>query len=45
MVESDVANIACVAGSIIGLSEGIIYFTKSDADFQRIYVEEKKGWF
>ena len=33
------------AGRIIGLIEGIIYLTKSDADFQKIYVEEKKGWF
>ena len=35
----------CGAGGIIGLIEGIIYLTKSDADFQRIYMEEKKGWF
>ena len=40
-----VANIACFAGSIIGLIEGIIYLTKSDADFQKIYVEQKKAWF
>lgn len=39
------ANIACFAGSIIGLVEGIIYITKSDADFDRIYIEEKKAWF
>lgn len=32
-------------GSIIGLIEGIIYLTKSDADFQKIYVEGKKAWF
>lgn len=25
--------------------EGIIYLTKSDEDFQRIYVDGKKGWF
>lgn len=40
-----VSNIACFAGSIIGLIEGIIYLTKSDADFQKTYVEEKKAWF
>jgi TM2 domain-containing membrane protein YozV len=40
-----VANIACFAGSIIGLIEGIIYITKSDADFQKIYVQGKKAWF
>jgi TM2 domain-containing membrane protein YozV len=32
-------------GAIIGLIEGIIYLTKSDEDFQKIYVEGKKGWF
>ncbi len=40
-----VSNIACLAGSVIGLIEGIIYLTKSDADFQKIYVEGKKAWF
>jgi TM2 domain-containing membrane protein YozV len=40
-----VSVLTCGAGGIIGLIEGIIYLTKSDADFQRIYVVEKKGWF
>lgn len=30
---------------IIGLIEGIIYLTKSDADFVATYVSNKKGWF
>ena len=30
---------------IIGLIEGILYLTKSDADFVAIYVNGKKGWF
>ena len=30
---------------LIGLIEGIIYLTKSDEDFSRIYVQNKKGWF
>jgi TM2 domain-containing membrane protein YozV len=30
---------------IIGLIEGIIYLTKSDAEFYREYAVEKKGWF
>lgn len=30
---------------IIGLIEGIIYLTKSDADFVATYVTGKKGWF
>ena len=31
--------------SIIGLIEGILYLTKSDADFVATYVNGKKGWF
>ncbi|WP_254605566.1 TM2 domain-containing protein [Deinococcus sp. JMULE3] len=30
--------------SLLGLVEGIIYFTKSDADFQREYISGKKAW-
>ena len=30
---------------IIGMVEGIIYLTKSDADFVQTYVIERKGWF
>lgn len=29
----------------IGLAEGIIYLTKSDAEFASTYVTNKKGWF
>ena len=35
----------CGLGSIIGLIEGIIYLTKSDAEFYQIYMVEKKAWF
>lgn len=35
----------CGFGSLIGLIEGIIYLTKSDEDFSRIYVQNKRGWF
>lgn len=31
--------------SIIGIVEGIIYLTKSDAEFYQTYMVEKKGWF
>lgn len=31
--------------SIIGFVEGIIYLSKSDDDFQRIYVQGRKSWF
>lgn len=30
---------------IIGLIEGVLYLTKSDADFVATYVTAKKGWF
>ena len=30
---------------IIGLIEGIIYLTKSDADFVATYITGKRGWF
>jgi TM2 domain-containing membrane protein YozV len=32
-------------GPIIGLIEGIIYLTKSDEEFIKIYQVEKKAWF
>jgi TM2 domain-containing membrane protein YozV len=31
--------------SIIGLIEGILYLTKSDAEFVRTYVDGRKEWF
>jgi TM2 domain-containing membrane protein YozV len=37
--------VTCGVGGIIGLIEGIIYLTKSDEDFQKIYIEGKKAWF
>ena len=33
------------AVGLVGLIEGILYLTKSDADFQREYVVGKKAWF
>ena len=30
---------------IIALVEGIIYLTKSDEEFEQIYVVQKKQWF
>ena len=33
------------AMGVIGLVEGIIYPTKSDEDFNRIYLVGKRGWF
>ena len=37
--------VTCGIGSIIGLIEGIIYLTKSDAEFYQVYMVEKKAWF
>lgn len=31
--------------SIIAVIEGILYLTKSDQEFQKIYVEGRKAWF
>jgi len=31
--------------SVIGIIEGIIYLSKSDADFQQTYVLGRKSWF
>lgn len=38
-------GIASIAVGIVGLIEGIIYLTKSDEEFVRTYVQNKKGWF
>lgn len=40
-----ILGFCCGIGSIIGLIEGVIYLTKSDEEFQKIYVDNKKEWF
>jgi TM2 domain-containing membrane protein YozV len=38
--------ISCgIAGSLIGLIEGIVYLTKTDEEFYQTYQVNKKGWF
>jgi hypothetical protein len=37
--------VATAVMSIIGLIEGIIYLTKSDAEFDATYVAAKREWF
>ncbi len=37
--------VTCGLGSIIGLIEGIMYLVKTDEEFYRIYILEKKAWF
>lgn len=43
-----VSVLTCGIGSpimgIIGLVEGIIYLTKTDAEFINMYIVNKKGW-
>ncbi|MGC8667655.1 MAG: TM2 domain-containing protein [Chthonomonadales bacterium] len=38
-------GLAALAMGIVGFVEGIIYLTKSDADFYREYIIGKKAWF
>ncbi len=37
--------LTCGLGGIVPLAEGIIYLTKSDADFIKIYQDGQKPWF
>lgn len=34
-----------VVMTVIGIVEGIMYLTKSDEEFVRTYIQDKKGWF
>jgi TM2 domain-containing membrane protein YozV len=45
IIQLVITFLTCGAGSIIGLVEGIIYLTKSDEEFVRTYIQNKKGWF
>jgi len=45
IIQLIIGVLTCGAGSVIGLIEGIIYLTKSDEDFVRTYIQNKKGWF
>jgi TM2 domain-containing membrane protein YozV len=38
-------GIGAAATGLIGMIEGILYLVKTDEDFVRTYVTEKKGWF
>lgn len=31
--------------AVIGLVEGIVYLTKTDEEFYKMYIANKKGWF
>jgi TM2 domain-containing membrane protein YozV len=46
IIHLGVSIVTCgAAGSIIGIIEGIIYLTKTDADFANTYIYGKKAWF
>lgn len=45
LIQIGITVVTCGMGGIVGLIEGIIYLTKSDEDFVRTYVQNKKGWF
>jgi len=45
LIQIVITVITCGAGGVIGLIEGIIYLTKSDEEFVRTYIQNKKGWF
>ena len=45
IIQIVITCVTCGLGSIIGLIEGIIYLTKSDEEFVRTYIQNKKGWF
>ena len=38
-------GISTMVVGIIGIIEGIMYLTKSDEEFVRTYIQNKKGWF
>ena len=38
-------GVGAVVMSVIGIIEGIIYLTKTDEEFVRIYVDNRKEWF
>ena len=45
LIRIAITLVTCGMGGLIGMIEGIIYLTKSDAEFHQIYVVDKKAWF
>ncbi len=45
IIQIVISILTCGIGSLIGLIEGIIYLTKSDEEFVKTYITNKKGWF
>lgn len=45
IIQIVITVLTCGAGGIVGIIEGIIYLTKSDEEFVKTYIQNKKGWF
>jgi len=45
IIQIVITLLTCGVGGIVGIIEGIIYLTKSDEEFVRTYIQNKKGWF
>ena len=45
IIQIVITLLTCGIGGIVGIVEGIIYLTKSDEEFVRTYIQNKKGWF
>jgi TM2 domain-containing membrane protein YozV len=45
IIQLCIGIVTCGLSSILSIIEGIIYLTKSDEEFVRTYVQNKKGWF
>ena len=45
VIQLVVSLVTCGLFGVVGLIEGIIYLTKSDAEFVATYITGRKGWF
>ena len=45
IIQLVIGVLTCGFAGIVGIIEGIIYLTKSDEEFVRTYIQNKKGWF
>lgn len=45
IIQIIISVVTCGAGAIVGVIEGIIYLTKSDEDFVKTYIHNKRCWF
>ena len=45
IIQLVITVVTCGMAGIVGIIEGIIYLTKSDEEFVRTYIQNKRGWF